>query len=98
MLARGNPSAVQPAGARFTVRPRPQAAWYGTGLEGAQRRQFRYRGRGPRPARATRPLPPLEDPILHPPPLTVTLATAPTPPTTRTRFMHTGWLHAAMGF
>ncbi len=24
MLARGNPSAGQPAGARFTVRPRPQ--------------------------------------------------------------------------
>ena len=47
-------------------------AWarYGTGLERAQRRQFRKRGRGPRPS------PPLCDPILHPPPLTAILPTA----------------------
>ena len=91
----GNPSARESRGS-ITVRPRPGL---GT-VRGSKERSgvsLDSEVGGPRPLCGLRPLPPLRDPILHPPPLSASLATTPRRWRPLDRFMHTGWLDAAMG-
>ena len=76
LLARGNPSAVQPARARFTSRPRLGlgTVWGSKGHSGVS---LDDEVGGYSPCGHARRFPPLRDPILPPPPLSASLATGP---------------------